>query len=207
MLIVLLKGFIIGLSIAMPIGPIAMLLIRNTLERGFKFGLAVGLGAALIEGFYSLIAASGFAIIAQLLNDYLIQIKLSSALLLIVLGIFEIKNSSANSSKEIKIKQNGFAKTVILVALLTAANPMTIVYFTGVFAAISSNNFDFLKVILISIGAFLGSISWTTFLSYSVSKMRHKISPKWVKIIRIISGLMICLFGIYGIINSLSFSN
>ncbi|MBM5782352.1 MAG: hypothetical protein FJ368_02905 [Pelagibacterales bacterium] len=199
MLSILLKGFIIGLSIAMPIGPIAMFLIRNTLERGFKFGFAVGLGAALIEGIYSFIAASGFVIIAKFLDSYLVQIKVVSALLLILLGFFEIYSSKKSSNKEIAIKESGFLKTVIFVALFTAANPLTIVFFTGVFATISSSNFNFIGAILISLGAFFGSLVWTIFLSKLVAKMRHKISTKWIRIIRIISGFVIALFGFYGI--------
>ncbi len=205
MIALFLKGFIIGLSIAMPIGPISMFLIRNTLERGFKFGFAVGFGAAFIEGIYSFIAASGFVIIARFLDSYLLQIKVVSALLLILLGFFEIYSSKRSSNKEIPIRETSFLKTVIFVSLFTAANPLTIVFFTGVFATISSTNFNFFGAVLISLGAFLGSLLWTTVLSKIVTKMRHKLSIKWIIIIRIISGIIISLFGFYGIIKSVVF--
>lgn len=195
------KAALIGLSIAMPVGPIATLLIKNSLTRGFKSGLAVGFGAALVEGLYSFIAASGFAIVAHFLNNYLAAIKLFCGLLLVLLGLYEIKNCGQNSSQEIKIKYQGFAKTAFLVMLLTMANPVTIIFFAGVFATIAGNKFDSLSIAIISLGAFTGSLSWTAGLSYAISKIRHKISQKNLKLIKIISALLIMSFGIYGIIS------
>lgn len=199
MFFLFLKAILIGLSIAMPIGPIATLLIKNSLERGFKSGLAVGLGAALVEGIYSFIAASGFTFVAKFLSEYLDEMKLVCATLLILLGLFEIRNATKVSTAEIKMSQHGFAKTVFLVMLLTLANPVTIVFFAGVFSAISANNFDAASIAVISFGAFVGSLSWTASLSFFVAKIRHKISQKWITRIKIISGLMIGSFGIYGL--------
>lgn len=199
MFFLFLKAILIGLSIAIPIGPIATLLIKNSLERGFKSGVAVGLGAALVEGFYSFVAAGSFAFIATFLNDYSNVMKLVCASLLIMLGIYEIKKATQISDSEIKMKNHGFTKTVVLVMFLNITNPMTIVFFAGVFAAIGAINFDAVSIAIISFGAFFGSFSWSVFLSFAVAKMRHKISQKWIKILKIISGIMIAGFGIYGI--------
>lgn len=198
MILLFLKAVLIGLSIAMPIGPIATFLIKNSLERGFKAGLAVGFGAALVEGLYSFIAASGFAFVAHFLNNYLDAMKLFCGFLLVMLAIFEIKSCDKNSAKELKIEYQGFAKTVFVVMLLTMANPLTIVFFAGVFATMSNNNFDALSIALISFGAFAGSLSWTASLSYFIAKIRHKISQKWMMQIRLISAFIIAVFGLYG---------
>lgn len=197
------KAMLIGLSIAMPVGPIATLLIRNSLTRGFKAGLAVGFGAALVEGLYSFIAASGFAIIAHFLNNYLAAIKLFCGLLLVLLGLYEIRNCAQNSVRNLEMKYQSFAKTAFLVMLLTMANPVTIIFFAGVFATIAGNKFDGLSIAIISCGAFAGSLSWTAGLSYVISKIRHKISEKNMMLIKIISALIILSFGIYGITSNL----
>ncbi len=203
MFILFLKAVLIGLSIAMPIGPIATLLIKNSLTRGFKSGLAVGLGAALVEGIYSFVAASGFAFVEKFLSEYLLAIKLICGVLLILLGLFEIKNATKNHSQEIKMKEWGFFKTTFLVMLLTLANPVTIVFFAGVFAAISNSHFDVLSICVISFGAFFGSLAWTSGLSFFVAKMRHKISQKWIKRIRVASGVIIGSFGVYGVLGAI----
>ncbi len=184
----------------MPIGPIATLLIKNSLERGFKAGLAVGLGAALVEGIYSFIAASGFVVVAKFLDQNLSALKLSCGLLLIALGIFEIINATKNSGKEIKMKEQTFFKVTFFVMLLTLANPVTIVFFAGVFAAISNTSFSATDIAIISFGAFCGSLLWTANLAYFVAKMQHKISKKTVTRVKIISGILIGGFGFYGVL-------
>lgn len=199
MIILFLKAALIGLSIAMPIGPIATLLIKNVLERGFKAGLAVGVGAAIVEGLYSFIAASGFAIVAKFLDNYLDVMKLLFGFLLVLLGILEIKSCDQISTKELKLKYDGFCKTVFFVMLLTMANPITIVFFAGVVATISGNNYDALSIAVISLGAFTGSLFWTSSMSYAIAKIRHKISTKTMLKIKLISGLIISGFGLYGI--------
>ena len=65
----LLKGIIIGFSIAAPVGPIGVLCIRRTLADGRLTGLISGLGAATADLFYGCIAAFGLTFISQFLID------------------------------------------------------------------------------------------------------------------------------------------
>jgi threonine/homoserine/homoserine lactone efflux protein len=53
-----LKGLIVGLSIAAPVGPIGILCIRRTLAHGRAAGFVSGLGAATADAMYG--AAAGF---------------------------------------------------------------------------------------------------------------------------------------------------
>lgn len=61
------KGFLMGLAIAAPVGPISVLCIQRSLHNGFKVGLMTGLGAALADGTYGLIAGFGLTAISTLL--------------------------------------------------------------------------------------------------------------------------------------------
>lgn len=67
MLALFLKGLIIGFAIAAPVGPIGVLCIQRSLHDGFKVGLMTGLGAALADGTYGLIAGFGLTAISSLL--------------------------------------------------------------------------------------------------------------------------------------------
>ena len=67
MIDIFLKGLIIGFAIAAPVGPIGLLCIHRALINGFKMGLMTGLGAALADGIYGLIAAFGLTTISSLL--------------------------------------------------------------------------------------------------------------------------------------------
>jgi len=204
MTILFFKAFLIGLSIAMPIGPIATLLIKNTLERGWRMGFAVGLGAALVEGFYGFVVSGGFVIISDFVSKHTYEISLIGGAMLMLLGLREIKNSYDSRINEIKMKKQGFLRTVFLVSLLTLANPMTMVFFAGVIASMSQEVFDFKKTIIMVLGTFCGSLAWTTFLSGVVFTIRHKIPQKWMVLIKVVSGLIISGFGFCAILGAIS---
>jgi threonine/homoserine/homoserine lactone efflux protein len=61
------RGLIIGLSIAAPVGPIGVLCIRRTLADGHTAGLVSGLGAATADAVYGCIAGFGLTLISSLL--------------------------------------------------------------------------------------------------------------------------------------------
>ena len=195
------KAFLIGLSIAMPIGPIATLCIKNAISRGWRMGFAVGLGAALAEGFYGFVVSGGFVFISDFIMKYLFEIKLIGSFVLLFIGFTEIKNRHDKPSREIKMQAHGFFRIMIFVMLLTIANPMTIIYFASVFASMGAKSLDFSNAAIMVIGVFAGSLAWTAFLSAVVSIIRHKISQVWMVRIKIISGLMIAGFGLFGLIN------
>ena len=62
----LLRGFIIGLSIAAAVGPISLLCIRKTLADGRLAGFVCGMGAATADGLYGCVAAFGLTWVSEL---------------------------------------------------------------------------------------------------------------------------------------------
>lgn len=203
MFFIFLQSLVIGLSIAMPIGPIATLCIKNSLNHGWKIGFATGLGASLADSSYGFITGGGFVFIGQFLNAYLLEIKLIGGLILLFLGLAEIKNFRHNRTKEIKMKQRGFFQTAFFTFMLTLTNPMTIIFFAGVFATIGGGHLNATGTAITVLGIFCGSLAWMIFLSGITAKIRHKLPQKWMARLKLISGLMISTFGIYGITSTL----
>ena len=66
-IVFLLRGLIIGFSIAAPVGPIGVLCIRRTLTAGRRVGLLTGLGAATADAIYGYIAGFGLVFISSVL--------------------------------------------------------------------------------------------------------------------------------------------
>ena len=79
----ILKGLIIGLSIAAPVGPIGILCIRRTLNQGRLHGFISGVGAATADAVYGTVAAFGLTIVSQFLIDQRLWIQLAGGLFLI----------------------------------------------------------------------------------------------------------------------------
>src|SRR5580765_8151140 len=87
MVTLFLKGLIIGFAIAAPVGPIGILCTQRSLHDGFKIGLMTGLGAALADGTYGLIAGFGLTALSSLLIAQQFWIRVIGGLFLLYLGI------------------------------------------------------------------------------------------------------------------------
>ncbi len=84
---VMLKGFLIGLSIAAPVGPIGVLCIRRTLADGRLVGLVTGLGAASADAVYGSMAAFGLTLVTGFLVAQENILRIVGGLFLLFLGL------------------------------------------------------------------------------------------------------------------------
>ena len=198
---IFLKALVIGFSIAMPVGPIGMMCIKNTLTHGIRIGLATGLGAALADACYGLIAGGGLAVLSQFLLDNTAGIKVIGGLLLLAIGAIEIKNARAKI-QEIKLKKSNFYQTIMTTFAIVIANPITIMAFVGVFAAVGGSDLSLSSILLTVIGVFCGSLLWWLILASTVNSIRHKISQVWMTRMRIISGSTLIGFAVFALVSS-----
>lgn len=196
-----LKGLIIGFAIAAPVGPIGILCIQRSLHDGFRVGVMTGLGAALADGTYGLIAGCSLTAISSLLITHQFLIRIIGGLFLLYLGIkLIIKVPQENKSKEKTDKSpwHAFGTTY----LLTLTNPVTILSFVAVFAGlgVGTVNSTLIQAITLVTGIILGSAMWWLFLSSAVAFILHKrISPSFMKLINQISGGIILAFGLFAL--------
>ncbi len=168
-----------------------MLCIKNNLTHGFRIGLATGLGAALADSLYGFLAGGGLASVSQFLLSQSSAIKIAGGVILLYLGLSEIKNAKKSRGVTVEIKANGFAKTMTTTFFIVLANPATILSFLGIFAAIGGGNSTISGIAIMIFGVFLGSFIWWLILSAITSSTRHKIPEKFMARIRVVSGLIL----------------
>ncbi len=195
------EAWVIGIAIAAPVGPIGLLCIKKTLELGIVGAIAVGLGAALADSIYGLIAGAGLTAVSIFLFGIMHYLKIFGGILLLTLGAKECLSNQQKATIELpKINLSRLALTTFM---LTLSNPLTILSFAGVFTAIGSEHFSLDDTAWILIGVFLGSMSWWLFLGYIVSRS-HKILPKtWIEKIRYISAFILIAFGAWALFDGI----
>lgn len=201
MLALFLKGLIIGFAIAAPVGPIGILCIQRSLHDGFKVGLMTGMGAALADSVYGLIAGFGLTAISSLLIAQQFWIRLIGGLFLIYLGI-KILLTPLRERVTINNSDRSPWHACASTFFLTLTNPMTILSFVAVFAGLGlgSTNSDYTHALLLVIGITLGSACWWLLLSGGVALiLHHRISPKTMRIINSLSGIIMLTFGIFAL--------
>lgn len=194
------KGLIIGFAIAAPVGPIGILCIQRSLHDGFKIGLMTGLGAALADGVYGLIAGFGLTAISSLFFTYQFWIRLIGGLFLLYLGIklfLTVPKQRASGDYD-PSAWHALGSTF----LLTLTNPATILSFMAVFAGLGlgTTNIAYSSAIVLVLGITLGSAIWWFMLSGGVAYiLHHRLSPNLMQAINRFSGIIIFIFGIFAL--------
>lgn len=194
----ILKGLVLGFSIAAPVGPIGLLCINKTLKNGKLSGFLSGLGAASADMIYGAIAALGLTAISGVLLKYAFYIKLLGGLFLCYLGakIFFSKESKKTKDEDSK----GLLADYFSTFFLTITNPMTIISFTAIFAGMGIMSADKAGIWEFVVGVFLGSALWWLCLCFIAGYVGQKSDEKFILAINKISGLIIFAFGVWAIL-------
>jgi len=192
-LALLIQGMMLGLSIAAPIGPIGVLCIRRSAERGFRTGLASGLGAATADAVYGTIAAAGLTAAANFLVSFGTWMGLMGGIFLIYLGWRTIF-SKPQAAKNIN-EGSSAAGDYVSTFLLTLSNPVTIFSFMALFGGMSAQAGFRASAFLLVAGVFLGSAAWWIFLSAGVGWLGNRLTDGTMKWINRSAGILIIGFG------------
>src|SRR5260221_13898778 len=197
----LLRGWVLGLLIAAPVGPIGVLCIRRTLAEGRLYGFVSGLGAATADATYGAVAAFVLTFISGLLIGQRVWMQIIGGLFLCYLGIRTFTSRPAEQSVEVQSK--GLASAYGSTFFLTLTNPMTILSFGLTFAGLGVANTggNYLAAALVVIGVFLGSATWWFTLSGGISLVRSRFSLTAMQWVNRVSGAVITTFGFIALIS------
>ena len=196
------KGLLIGLSIAAPVGPIGFICIRSTLLFGRKAGIITGIGAASADGVYGIIAGFGLTAVSRFLIGQQHWIHLIGGVFLIYLGVKTLLSRPPQEAAHVSEKKTLAAFASVFA--LTLSNPMTILSFIGIFAGLGASEGDRSGAIPLVIGVFFGSALWWIMLSAAVHLFKSRINSKSFRYINWISGGTIAGFGLYTLITIIS---
>ena len=197
------KAILLGLAVAIPLGPIGALCIARTLQSGFAAGFAGGFGTALADATYAAFAAFGFAALAGVLDGGAGLVRVLGGLLLIGLGI---RGWLTGGTAATPAPAN--ARTLITTALatyaLTIANPATILSFVAMFAGLGlAEDASPGSAALAVSGVFLGSLIWWALLSGGVALTRSRLPAGFARVVARLSALMLIGLGCWALVPAL----
>lgn len=202
MLYYILKGFIIGLSVSIPLGPMGILCIQKTISKGKASGFMTGLGAGVADTCYAILAILGITFIINFIKEYHIYFQLSGGLFLIYLGtrIFLINPIKLMRNPK---QSNNLLGDFLSTFVLTISNPFSLLLFGAIFAGLGfvDDSFDNKYAFLLVLGVFAGALTWWYFLSTIVNIFRHKIRLRRLNMINKTTGVVIFIFGIVALLS------
>jgi threonine/homoserine/homoserine lactone efflux protein len=196
------RGLAVGFTIAAAVGPISVLTIRRTIAHGPVYGLVSGIGVALADASYGGIAAFGLTAVTSLLVGARVALGLVGGVFLVWLAIRTIRARPAGEAAETR-ERPGLGGAFLSIYALTMTNPMTILSFAGIFAALGLAGHGGAEAALLTLGVFLGSSLWWVVLTAIVGRLRSRVTPGALGWVNRISGAVLLVFGLVAIVVAL----
>jgi arginine exporter protein ArgO len=174
-----LAGISAGLAVAVPLGPIGVMIVDTGIRDGARPALAAGLGTATVDGLYATAAALFGAAIGSFLAPAEDTLRVVAAAVLVavaVYGLLRLRRTgpAAPEPREAPPAHHLFARFVAL----TAVNPATAITFAALMLGLPAvADGSAAERALFVAGAFAASLAWQSLLAGSGALLGHRLPP------------------------------
>ncbi len=199
----LLLGIILGLGVAIPIGPVNLEVIRRNLRFGTSFGMVTGLGACAADITYLILLCFGTLALLQ----YPMILRSFGIVGSLILAWFAINAFRAQSMETIqKRSRPSLLRYGIEGYAMTMINPFTILFWASVSSQISLHALSGMNGLLLAgLGVIIGTVGWVISLNILIHFTRHKLTPRAIQWLNYTGGTILMGFALMGILRALSF--
>lgn len=196
---IFIKGAMVGVFIAAPFGTVGVLCLRRLITRGGMVCLVSGMGAALADALFAILAAFGLALVAGWLAGIQFWIRIASGLLVTAIGL---KVFFSRPGGDYETPTSGtLATAFISIFFLTISNPANILGMAaimgamGVMSATGGHN-PVAEGGMLAVGVFLGSASWWVVLGLLSSLCKLKLGERHIIWVNRIGGVVLITLGV-----------
>ncbi len=208
---VLYRGIVLGLMVAAPVGPVGLLCIRRTVQKGLVIGFATGFGAAFADALFGAAATFGVASIIELVREYHHAIHVVGGLIMLLVAWHTWHDAPRQPKPEAaalaevpvdSIWLIGAAKALISSFVITLTNPMTLFGILALVATFGGLRNDVEALTLIG-GIFAGSSLWWLMLSGGVALVRHRFTESRVLQINRVTAVMLAALAFWALVTGI----
>ena len=200
---VFLRGLVLGIMVAAPVGPVGLLCIRRTIQKGLFIGFASGFGAAFADAFFSAVAALGVTAITDILQTYNDPIHVVGGAFLVLVAWHTWRDKPrVVSTEEVEEKYlkrahlHGALKAMATSFVITITNPATIFGVMAVVATFGGLR-DRVEAGMIIAGIFAGSSLWWLMLSGGVSLFRKRFTEQGVTALNRVTAVILVAIAVW----------
>lgn len=199
------KGILIGIVASAPMGPVGVLCIQRTLNKGRWYGLVTGIGATISDFIYALITGFGMSFIVDIINNnqnrFVFQIL--GSIMLMAFGIYCYRSDPTKKIHISGSKKGSLIHNCVTAFLVTFSNPLIIFLFMAAFA-----QFAFvmtkhpLHMCVGYLSIICGALLWWFGLTWIIDKVRNKFDNSSIVIINKIIGSVVIIFSLLVLIGT-----
>lgn len=198
------RGVAIGVIISAPMGPVGILCVQRTLEKGRRTGFYTGVGAAVSDMFYCLITGFGLSLIEEFLKANQNIIQVVGSVVMAVFGVYLFRSNPARKLKKPGLIRNSRSRDMLQGFLFTFSNPLIIFLIIGLFARFNFllPEISFHQYVVGYIFIAVGALIWWWLVSFFIDKVRTHFNLRSMWLINKITGSIIIIFAMVGIVTA-----
>lgn len=199
-----LQAYLFGVTMALAVGPIALLIMNTGVRHGFRPGVAAATGASLADALYGVLAMSIGAGVAPWLEAHRRIFMTVSCGVLAVIALNLLRGAWRMRRADLPGQSLSLSRGIIGTFLLTAVNPMTLVgflAFTGQLAPIN----NWLEVPVRALAVAFGSWTIGAGMAGGAALLHRSFqSPRLIAGLNALSGLGILGFALFGLVKAIA---
>lgn len=204
------SGILIGVFISAPMGPIGMLVIQRTLNKGRQSAFFTGIGAALSDIIYCLLTGMGLSFITDFIKSNQDVLQIAGSLMLIIYGIYLFRSNPSRALAPATSTTNNYMKDFGTGFLFTFSNPLILFFIISLFARFNfiDSNYHFYHYILGFLAIATGALGWWFIITYLVNKVRGHFNVRSMWLLNRILAVILMIMALVGMIHGIkSFFN
>lgn len=182
-------------------GPIGILCIQRTLNKGRRSGFFTGVGAAASDLFYCLLVGLGISLVTDFIADHVNILQIIGSVILIVYAIYMILHNPVSQITENIDQRNDQWRDMGTGFLFTLSNPLIMFLIIPLFARFGFPlpEYRFYHIIIGYASIVLGALIWWSVITFFVDKVRTHFNIRSMWLINRIIGSIILILSLYGL--------
>ena len=199
------KGIVIGVIASAPMGPVGILCIQRTLNKGRWYGFVTGIGAACSDMVYALFTGLGMSFVMDFVNNAQnkFYLQIFGSLMLLAFGIYCFKSNPMKNMHQSSSKQGTLLHNGITAFLVTLSNPLIVFLFMATFAQFAFVVPDMpLEMCVGYLSIIFGALLWWFGLTWLIDKIRGKFDVNGILLINKVIGSVVIIFSLIALIGT-----
>lgn len=198
------SGAVAGLALAIPLGGIGVLLLREGSVHGTRKALPAAAAVATVDTLYCILAVAVGAAAAAVLSRLTPWPSLIGGSLLIVLAVHGVVTTLRSPEPTAADTPVGTGRRWLTFFFLTLVNPATLVYFAAVTAGLGDVASESLSATAFVVGVGLASWAWQSLLVALGGLLGRVSTPRLRRATGVVGSLLLGAFGVVIVVGALT---
>lgn len=199
---IMLSGFLVGVIISAPMGPIGVLVIQRTLNKGRWPAFFTGLGASLSDVIYCLLTGLGLALVIDFIESNRNVLQIIGSVCLIAYAFYLFRVNPSRRLRPTTDAPNTYWRDFWTGFLLTFSNPLILFFIISLFARFSflAPEYAFYHYIAGYLSIVVGAVAWWWTVTFVVDKIRNHFNLRSMWVVNRVIASLIAIMAIVGLV-------